>query len=164
MSCNWKLPDDFFDDYYEAINASISDIFGVTCELVFIEKTEVIDTNTYPNVPDNRSVNINRRKKDQQKRGNVTIKEVEVKEDFQTKIYWDSKYWTKLGGDIVAPDTGIQTIFFAKDLDRVLRAKYLIAHKGIAGEWEYKFSKFGEPVITGFGHNQYAICFWERAN
>lgn len=162
MSCNWKLPNDFFDDYYEAINASINDWFGVDCELVFIEKTEVIDTNTYPNIPDNRSVNINRRKRDNQKRGDVTIKEVEVKQDFKAKIYWDSKYWVKLGGDIVAPETGIQTIFFADDLDRVLRAKYLIAHKDITAI-EYKFTKFGEPIMTGFGNKQYAICFWERA-
>ena len=162
MSCNWKLPNDFFDDYYEAINASINDWFGVDCELVFIEKTEVIDTNTYPNVPDNRSVNINRRKRDQQKRGDVTIREIEVKQDFKAKIYWDSKYWVKLGGDIVAPETGIQTIFFAEDLDRVLKAKYLIAHKDITAI-EYKFTKFGEPIMTGFGSKQYAICFWERA-
>jgi len=164
MPCNWKLPNDFFDDYYEMIDATINDWFGVDCELVFIEKTEVIDNNIYPNIPDNRSVNINRRKRDQQKRGNVTIKEIEVKQNFKAKIYWDSKYWTKLGGDIVTPETGIQTIFFAEDLDRVLRAKYLIAHKGIANELEYKFTKFGEPVMTGFGNKRYCICFWERSS
>jgi hypothetical protein len=44
-----------------------------------------------------------------------------------------------------------------------MRAKYLIAHKGIKDQREFKFKKFGEPFPMGLRQNRYFGCFWERA-
>ena len=54
------------------------------------------------------------------------IKEVEKTEDIKIKVYWNRKDWVKVGGNIVTPDNGIQTIFFATDLPKFQKAKELI--------------------------------------
>jgi hypothetical protein len=54
-------------------------------------------------------------------------------------VYWDRKDWRKVTSDIVLPETAIQTIFFDKDLERVMRANYLIVHNAIKDKKEYKF-------------------------
>ena len=95
-----------------------------------LEKVEEISV-SYNNIPENRSINSHRRPQPQYKRENKVIREVEKTEDIKIKVYWDSKSWTKVGGDMVIPDGSIQTIFFATDLDKIMRAKELIVHKDI---------------------------------
>ena len=65
---------------------------------------------------------------------------------------------------MVIPDNAIQTIFFATDLDKIVRAKELIAHKDIKDIQEMRFKKFGEPFPMGLKQNRYFGCFWERSN
>ena len=157
-----NIPESVFDKYYDVIDSTFN-IFGVTCQLVFIEKTEEISV-TYDNVPSNRSINAHRRSNsDLYKRENKVIKEVEKLEDIKLKVYWDSKSWVKVGGDIVIPDNSIQTIFMGTDLDKIMRAKALIVHKDIKDQREFKFTKFGEPFPMGLRHKRYFGCFWERA-
>ena len=105
------IPNSVFEKYYDVVDSTFN-IFGVTCQLVYIEKIEVID-NTYDNIPDNRSINPHRRPGGDYRRGNKTFKEVEQIEDIKVKVYWDSKNWVNPGGNLVVPDRGIQTIFFA---------------------------------------------------
>ena len=70
------IPQSVFDKYYDVVDSTFN-IFGVTCQLVYIEKVEVID-NSYNNIPDNRSINPHRRPGGgNYKRNNKTIKEVE---------------------------------------------------------------------------------------
>ena len=156
------IPESVFTKYYDVIDSTFT-IFGVTCQLVYIEKVEEIST-IYDNVPGNRSINPHRRNgPSQYKRQNKVIKEVEKIEDINLKVYWDSKSWIKVGGDIVTPDNGIQTIFFATDLDKIMRAKKLIVHNGIQDQREFTFTKFGEPFPMRLKHDRYFGCFWERA-
>ena len=156
------IPESVFTKYYDVIDSTFT-IFGVTCQLVYIEKVEEIST-IYDNVPGNRSINPHRRNgPSQYKRQNKVIKEVEKIEDINLKVYWDSKSWIKVGGDIVTPDNGIQTIFFATDLDKIMRAKKLIVHNGIQAQREFTFTMFGEPFPMGLKHDRYFGCFWERA-
>ena len=74
------IPESVFTKYYDVIDSTFT-IFGVTCQLVYIEKVEEIST-TYDNVPSNRSINPHRRNgPSQYKRQNKVIKEVEKLED-----------------------------------------------------------------------------------
>jgi len=157
-----RIPESVFEKYYDVIDSTITDIFGVDCELVFIEKVEEIVDNP-DNYPENKTINPNRRRNDIQKRGNKVIREVERRENIKLKVYWDSKDWRKVGGGVVLPDTAVQTIFFDKDLHRVMSAKYLCVHNAIKDVHEYKFSKLGEPWPMGLRHYKYYGCFWERA-
>ena len=155
------IPDSVFDKYFDVVDSTFN-IFGVTCQLVYVEKVEEI-SNTFNNIPDNRSVNAHRRSQPQYTRQNKVIKEVEKTEDIKLKVYWDSKSWTKIGADMVIPDNSVQTIFFATDLDKIMRAKELIVHKDIKDIMEIRFKKFGEPFPMGLKQNRYYGCFWERS-
>ena len=79
------------------------------------------------------------------------------------KVYWDSKNWVKVGGDIKVPDNSIQTIFLATDLDKIKRAKEIIVHKDIKASQEMRFKRSGEPFPMGLRKNRYFGCFWERS-
>lgn len=153
-----SVPESVFDKYYDVIDSTFT-IFGVTCQLVYVETVEEI-SNTYNNIPDNRSINAHRRSQDQYARENKVFKEVEKLEDIKLKVYWDSKSWIKVGGNIVIPDNAIQTIFFATDLPKINRAKEIIVHKGIKDLQEMRFKKFGEPFPMGLRQNRYFGCFW----
>ena len=156
-----NIPQSVFDKYYDVVDSTFT-IFGVTCQLVYIEKVEEI-SNTFDNIPSNPSINSHRRRQEQYKRQNKTIKEVEKLEDIVLKIYWDSKSWTKVGSDMVIPDNSIQTIFYATDLHKIVRAKELIAHKGIKDLKEMRFKKLGEPFPMGMNQDRYFCCIWERS-
>ena len=156
-----NIPDSVFNKYYDVVDSTFN-IFGVTCELVYIEKFEEISS-TFDNMPENRSVNAHRRPQPQYKREDKVIREVEKTEDIKLKVYWDSKSWTKIGGDIIIPRGSIQTIFYATDLDKIMRAKELVVHKDISTLREMRFKKHGEPFPMGLKQKRYFGCFWERA-
>ena len=124
-----NVPESVFDKYYDVIDSTFT-IFGVTCQLVFVEQIEEI-SNAYNNVPDNRSINAHRKNQEQFRRENKVFREVERTEDIKLKVYWDNKSWIKPVGNLVYPDNAIQTIFFATDLAKINRAKELIVHKTI---------------------------------
>tara|TARA_Y100001937_G_scaffold128662_1_gene206557 strand:+ start:503 stop:976 length:474 start_codon:yes stop_codon:yes gene_type:complete len=153
------IPQSVFDKYYDVVDSTFN-IFGVTCQLVYIEKVEVID-NSFNNIPDNRSINSHRRRGGDHKRADKTFREVEKLEDIKLKVYWDSKSWVNPGGNIVLPERGVQTIFFATDLGKVTRAKEIIVHKNIKEIREFRFQKKGEPFPMGIGQERYFGCFWE---
>ena len=153
------IPQSVFDKYYDVVDSTFN-IFGVTCQLVYIEKIEVID-NTYDNIPDDRSLNSHRRNGGNHKRADKTFKEVEKIEDIKLKVYWDNRSWIKPGGNLVVPERGVQTIFFATDLPKIMRAKELIVHKDIKELREFRFQKSGEPFPMGIGQQRYFACFWE---
>jgi hypothetical protein len=157
-----EIPESLFQKYYDVIDSTITSIFGIDCTLVFVQKVEEI-SNTFDNIPHNKSINAHRQSVGDYKREDKTYKEVETKETIRLKVYWDSKSWVKLGGDIVVPDNSIQTVFFATDLDKIMRAKYLLVHQTIDDKREYRFVKFGEPFPMGFRHNRYFACFWQRS-
>ena len=155
------IPQSVFDKYYDVVDSTFT-IFGVTCQLVYMETVEEI-VNTYNNIPSNKSINAHRRKQEQYVRQNKVIKEVETTEDIKIKVYWDSKSWIKVGGDMVIPDNSVQTIFYATDLGKITRAKELIVHKDIKDLREMRFTKFGEPFPLGLKQIRYFGCFWERS-
>ena len=156
-----SIPQSVFDKYYDVVDSTFT-IFGVTCQLVYMETVEEI-VNTYNNIPSNKSINAHRRKQEQYVRQNKVIKEVETTEDIKLKVYWDSKSWIKVGGDMVIPDGSVQTIFYATDLGKITRAKELIVHKDIKDLREMRFTKFGEPFPLGLKQTRYFGCFWERS-
>jgi len=154
-----NIPESVFTKYYDVVDSTFN-IFGVTCQLVYIEKVEEI-SNSYNNIPSNHSVNAHRRPQDNYKRQNKVFRDVEKTEDIKLKVYWDSKSWTKTAG-IVVPENAIQTIFYATDLPKIVRAKELIVHKDIKDYKEMRFKMSGEPFPMGLRQNRYFGCFWER--
>ena len=154
-----NIPESVFTKYYDVVDSTFN-IFGVTCQLVYIEKVEEI-SNSYNNIPSNHSVNAHMRPQDNYKRQNKVFRDVEKTEDIKIKVYWDSKSWTKTAG-IVVPENAIQTIFYATDLPKIVRAKELIVHKDIKDYKEMRFKMSGEPFPMGLRQNRYFGCFWER--
>jgi hypothetical protein len=157
-----SIPESVFNKYYDVVDSTF-DIFGVTCQLVFPQKIEEIQ-NTYSNIPENRSINAHMRHgNDVYKQNTKSFKETEYTEDIKLKVYWDNKSFTKIGGSLFVPDNAIQTIFFATDLGRIMRAKEIIVHKDIKDKVEMRFKKYGEPFPMGLRQIRYFGCFWERA-
>jgi len=63
----------------------------------------------------------------------------------------------------VGPGNSIQTIFYATDLPKIIRAKELIVHKDIKDYKEMRFKISGEPFPMGLKQSRYFGCFWERS-
>ena len=76
-----SIPESVFDKYYDVVDSTFN-IFGVTCQLVYVEKVEEI-SNSYNNIPSNKSINSHRRKQEQYVRQNKVIREVEKTEDIK---------------------------------------------------------------------------------
>ena len=87
MSVN--IPESVFTKYYDVVDSTFN-IFGVTCQLVFIEKVEEI-SDTFDNIPSKRSINSHRRDNTIYKKQNKIIKEVEKLEDIKIKVYLYSR-------------------------------------------------------------------------
>lgn len=155
------IPESVFDKYYDVVDSTF-EIFGVTCQLVYIETSEEIST-TYNNIPTVPSISTHKRGGQDYRRDTKVVHNTEKIEDIKLKVYWDSKNWIKTGSNIVVPDNSIQTIFFATDLPKIVRAKELIVHKGIKDLKEMRFIKFGEPFPMGIRQTRYFGCFWERS-
>jgi hypothetical protein len=152
------VPESVFDKYYDVIDSTFS-IFGVDCQLVFVEIVEETSSNNkVPIVP---SINVNRRNQDEYRRDGKTYIQVEKLEDIRLKVYWDHKSFTYPTPNIVLPENSIQTIFFMSDLQRINRATNLIVHKGIKDLQEMRFKKYGQPFPMGLRQNRYCGCFWE---
>ena len=153
-----NIPQSVFDKYYDIIDSTF-DIFGSTCQLMSMEKKEVIIRDPDNNLPDINSINDHRRGGGRDRnRGKVTIKEVEVKTDIVLKVYWDSKQWIRIADGIVSPDASVQTVGMMDDLQKILSAKSLIINKGI----EMTFERLGGHIPMGIKTNKYFACFWKR--
>lgn len=154
-----KIPQSVFDKYYEVVDSTF-DIFGVTCQLAFNEKQEI--DNSFDNVPTNPSIAINKRDQQFTRLQNQVIENVETLEDIKLKVYFDSKHFQGAGANMVLPNGSIQTIFFATDLPRIMRASALIVHKDISDLQYMRFRRLGEPFPMGIKLIRYFGCFWER--
>jgi hypothetical protein len=155
------IPQSVFDKYYEVIDSTF-DIFGVTCQLVSIDKLEEVIKNPNNNIPDKNSINAHRLRDGEYDRGTKTIREIETLSDIKLKVYWDSKQWIGVTGAIQVPDNSIQTIGYMTDLPRVLAAKSLIVHKDIKDYKEMRFQRSGEHIPIGLKQIRYFACFWSR--
>lgn len=155
-----SVPQSVFDKYFEVIDSTFT-IFGVTCQLVYIDKVEK-KAEVFDNIPSNNSINPHRRVNTDHNRGGVTYVEVEKTEDITLKVYWDRRSWVKVSQDILVPDNAIQTICFATDLPKILRANELIVHKGVSDIVEMRFKRSGECYPMGLQQSKYFGCFWER--
>lgn len=158
-----KIPQSVFDTYFDVIDSTF-DMFGVTCQLVSIEKKEIITPyDPDDNIPSVNTINDHRRNGGDRNRGTKTIKEVEVLTDIKLKVYWDFKQFIKTGSDISIPDGSIQTISMFADVPKLMAAKQMIVHKGITDYREYRFVRVGDPIPMGLKQKRYAACFWKRA-
>lgn len=156
-----NVPQSVFDTYFDIVDSTF-DIFGVTCQLVSIEKKEVIVYNPNNNLPNINSINDHRRGGGDRNRGTVTIKETEVFTDVKLKVYWDNKQWIKPSDGLVLPDTAIQTIGLMTDLEKVMAAKSLLVHKDIKDIKELRFERTGDYIPLGLKQNRYFASFWKR--
>jgi hypothetical protein len=157
-----NVPQSVFDKYFDVIDSTFT-IFGITCQLVYVEKVEEISS-SFDNFPTINSISAHRRGPGAPafSRAGSVFREVETIEDIKLKVYWDSRSWVKVSQDIVAPDNSIQTIGYMTDLPKILRAKELIVHKDIKDYGELRFKRTGEHFPVGLKQTRYFACFWER--
>lgn len=153
-----NIPQSVFDKYYEVVDSTF-DIFGVTCQLTYLDKVEQID-GSY-NIPEVRSIGQNKHPVNQFTTGGANFQDSETTEDIIMKVYWDSKNFTQLGGDFEYPAGTVQTIFKAADLPRIMRCDSLLIHKKL-DNIQYKFRQLMEPFPMGIKLDHYFGCFWER--
>tara|TARA_B100001769_G_C22005399_1_gene540306 strand:- start:64 stop:552 length:489 start_codon:yes stop_codon:yes gene_type:complete len=160
MSIN--VPQSVFDKYFEVIDSTF-DIFGVTCQLVSIEKREIIIDDPDDNLPIINTINDHRRNGGgDKKRGTKVIREVEVLTDIKLKVYWDTKQWIQIADALSIPNASIQTIGFMSDFNKIVSAKSLLVHKGIKDTVDMRFERVGNPIPTGLKADRYFACFWKR--
>lgn len=160
MSIN--IPQSVFDKYNEGIDYTI-EAFGVTCQLVSINKVEVVDpAPVNNNIPEKNSINAHRVRGGDYERQNKIIKEVEVLIPVKLKVYADPKTWINVAGNIAVPDGTIQTVGYMSDLPKILQAKAMIVHDAIQGYKELRYQRMGEYTPTGFKLDRYFSCFWKR--
>ena len=157
-----SIGQDVFDKYYDVIDSTF-DIFGVTCQLVSIEKREEIVYNPDNNLPNVNTINDHRRGGGDRNVGTKTIKEVEVLTDIKLKIYWDQKEWMGVTDSLQVPDSAIQVVGKMSDLASVLRAKELIVHKDIKDKKELRFVQDGEFIPLGLKQVRYFGMIWKRS-
>lgn len=156
-----NIPNSVFTKYHEGVDAMF-DAFGVSGILLSTDKV-VQASGSHDTVPHMKSVNSFRRHHEDYTRENTVYQDVENRKLVLMRVYWDKKDWVKAGGNIVVPNNGIQTIFYADNLKDVSKAIKLIVHDGIDDVKELTFKRFSEPFPFGFGHDKYYACFWERA-
>lgn len=157
-----SIKQDVFDKYYDVIDSTF-DIFGVTCQLVSIEKREEIVYNPDNNLPNVNTINDHRRGGGDRNVGTKTIKEVEVLTDIKLKVYWDQKEWMGVTDSLQVPDSAIQVVGKMSDLASVLRAKELIVHKDIKDKKELRFIPDGEFIPLGLRQSRYFGMIWKRS-
>ena len=156
-----NVPQSVFDKYFDVIDSTF-DIFGVTCQLVSIEKREVIVNNPNNNIPNRNTINNRNRGGGEYDVGTKTIREIETLTDIKLKVYWDTKNFIGVTDQLKIPDGSIQTIGFMSDLPQILQAKQLLVHKGIKDIKELRFERIGEHIPMGLKQNRYFGCFWKR--
>lgn len=156
-----NVPQSVFDKYFDVIDSTF-DIFGVTCQLVSIEKKEEIVYNPNNNIPNRNTINNNKRGGGDYDIGNKTIREIETISDIKLKVYWDAKQFIGISDRIKVPDGAIQTISFMSDMPKLVRAKQLIVHKDIKDLKEMRFERIGEPIPMGLKQDRYCSCLWKR--
>lgn len=151
-----------FDKYYELIDDTF-DIFGVPCQLVSIEKKEVIIQS-----PDNNLPNVNTIRRNGggggYNVGTKTIKEVETLTDITLKVYHDPKEWINVSPTMQVPDGAIQTIAKMSDIQKILNCKKLIVNSDLQFFKDKRFIRWGDYTPMGIKQNRYFTCFWNRAS
>jgi hypothetical protein len=157
-----NIPQSVFDKYNEGIDTTIES-FGVICQLVSLNKIEVIEpAPANNNIPEKNSINAHRVRGGDYERQNKIIKEVEVLTPIKLKVYYNPKSWINVAGNIQVPDGTIQTVGYLSDLDIILQAKALIAHTAINNIKELRYQRLGEPSTFGFKQDRYFACLWSR--
>lgn len=156
------IPESVFTKYFSVIDSTF-DIFGVDCQLVYVDKVEEI-SNTYNNVPVMNSISSRRRRLPQQKTQNTVIREVEKLEDIRIKVYWEPNEVKKMtGGNVTLPEGAIMIICYGTDVPRIKRAKEIIVHKNIKDLQEMRYKLYGEPIPMGLRKTRYFMAFLERS-
>tara|TARA_B100001778_G_scaffold327915_2_gene326673 strand:- start:971 stop:1456 length:486 start_codon:yes stop_codon:yes gene_type:complete len=157
-----NVPQSVFDKYFDVIDSTFN-IFGVTCQLVSIEKREIVTPhNPNNNIPDRNTINNRKRGGGEYDIGNKTIREVETLTDIKLKVYWDARKFIGITDLLKIPDGSIQTIGFMSDVEAVMKAKQLIVHKDIKDKKELRFERVGEYIPIGLKQDRYFACFWKR--
>ena len=163
------IPASVFSIYNEAV-----DLFARTATLVYPEKREQCP-NCYMNTMGVRNQSISSYRTGGPypfERGmpcpycnGKGYKAVEATEDITLRIYWDRKFWAKVGNSIDMPDGAIQTIALMTDLEKIQKSKYLIPnYDGIEKYDKMRFEKSGASYPQGFKQNatKYIVTFWNR--
>lgn len=79
-------------------------------------------------------------------------------------ISWEERdYWVRLPSGTKAPEGAIQTKGYMTDVDKVIRASYLLVEDPLGRGLRQKFERAGDPVDpSNIIQNRYFVCNWRR--
>lgn len=93
--------------------------------------------------------------------GGTSVKEEEVTDTINLRIYWSRRNWIKIGNVLQYPNADAQIIGYASDLPKLLKANNI----KLINEQNYLDTRFKlscEPFLHGFTKNRYFIGYIER--
>jgi hypothetical protein len=148
--------------YAEIMDSMLeSDIFTVSCKLVYNEEMQVI-SDPMPSLRNQKTMNLqDMHPSSPFKRGASSFKVVETTEDISLRMYWDKRDFQKFG-HIQVPDGSVMTITKYSNLDKMNKAIALLVCTDKTDHQEWRFIKSAEPIVHGLNNN-YLMCFWGRA-
>lgn len=85
-------------------------------------------------------------------------------EGVRLMVAWDERdFWVRLPANVKFPDGVIQTKGFVTDLDRVMRASFLLVDGPLAAGQRAKFERAGDPTSPfKVIQDRYFLCNWAR--
>jgi len=151
------IPSWVFEKYNDIVDDMISSDFGVNCTVYYKDENIPCDCNLNHNVyGGTHSIT----SFSCSYCGGSGFKQQETSEVIKLRIYFDKKYWLKIGS-VDTPDGSVQVFGFLNDMDKVMSGEYIILNSD-ASNSVLKYKLFGEPQIHGFKKNRYFIAFLNR--
>jgi len=90
-------------------------------------------------------------------------KPVETSEDINLMIIWNIKEFVNFGTVNDGTDDMIQTITFATNTPKLIRAKEIIVANDIEGYTRHRFERASMPKPCGLGNTTFVECIWKRS-
>ena len=152
------VPQSIFDKYNEVVDSMISNDFGINCTVYWIgDKVPCQYCSGISNIYSGPSFNIS---DTCTYCGGSQYKQSELSETIKLRVYFDKKYWIKMG-NMDVPDGSVQIIGFLSDYTKVRDASYIILNSD-SNIMNLKYKVYGELQPHGFKKNRYFIGYLSR--
>jgi len=93
--------------------------------------------------------------------GGQAKRPVETSEPINLMVIWDYKEFVNYGG-VANPVGMIQTITFASNTPKLIRAKEITVASHLAGYGRHRFERDANPQPCGLGESDFVSCMWKR--
>jgi len=162
------IPDSVWSAYEGMADDFINSNFGVNCTLMYPSKMEACSNCTYDPIG-KKSANRYKSGGPMPFRfgtcptcGGSGHKEVEQTEVIVMRVYYDSKEWMKIANIASSPDDDALVVGFMTDMNKFIRANFIITDSDLQGRQTWKFQKSSSPIPHGFRHYRYFAGMLKR--